>query len=98
MRGADGVTRRSAVQDRLALSRSVLQRLVRGLVAVHRLAELLVEDRLDPGELRVRDGAGDTTLHQVDEPLENRLLLDDLVALEQRVQRREQRALSLVGP
>src|SRR5687768_7795920 len=63
----------AAGQDRLGLLRGVVEGLGRRLVAVHRLAELLVEDRLDPRELRVGHRAGDAALHQVDEALEHRL-------------------------
>ena len=55
---------RSAGQDGLCLLRGVVEGFGGRLVAVHRLAELLVEDGLHPWELRVADRARHAAVHQ----------------------------------
>src|SRR3954471_13493726 len=82
------VRARSVGEERAALLSGVVQRLRGGLVAVDGLAELVVEDVLDPRVLRVGDRARDTTRHQVGEGLQDRLRLGEVRAVDQRLRRR----------
>src|SRR4051812_16221336 len=82
---------RSPRDDLLGLGGGGVERLVGRLVAVHRLAEVVVERLFDLRPLRVRDHVRDAALHLVGEAGQDRLLLGQLRRVQQRRARRQRR-------
>src|SRR4051812_38367446 len=98
-RGIGGVTApaatvrlaRSSREDLLGLGGGGVERLLGRLVAVHRLAEVLVERLLDLRPLRVRNHVRHSALHLVGKAGQDRLLLGEFRRVQQRCARRQRR-------